>query len=170
MSDTVAVLETGRPLAYGFEDLLRYHGFGFPGGVAHGFKVMQRAFPVLSPEGPPERREISIRTPFKGPGASDAFEMVTRATSEGRYVIDDGLLAPERGDILKGYVFVLAYRGRALKLTIRDGIVREEFIRLGRKPDRTAEEETRLAALKQDMADRLLALPADRAYDVTPLP
>jgi GrpB-like predicted nucleotidyltransferase (UPF0157 family) len=165
MIDFLVVHEEGRPLTYTVEDLNRYHGFGFPGGVAHAFKVMQRALPLLSPDAPPERREITVRTPFKGPGARDAFEMVTRATSEGRYTVDDTLLAPERGDILKGYVFVLGYRDRQVKLIIRKGIVREEFILLGRKLDRTPEEDQRLATLKLDMAERLLRLPAEDVYD-----
>ena len=165
MIDFIVVNEDGRPLTFSVEDLNRYHGFGFPGGVAHAFKVMQRALPLLSPDAPVERREITIRTPFKGAGARDAFEMVTRATTEGRYTIDDALLALERGEILKGYVFVLGYRGKSVKLVIREGIVREEFILLGRKPDRTPEEDVRLAGLKQDMVERLLRLPADEVYD-----
>lgn len=165
MIDFLVVHEDGRPLTYTVEDLNRYHGFGFPGGVAHAFKVMQRALPLLSPDAPPERHEITVRTPFKGQGGRDAFEMVTRATTEGRYTIDDGLLALERGEILKGYVFVLGYQGRQVKLIIREGIVREEFILLGRKPDRTPEEDQHLAWLKQDMAERLLRLPADEVYD-----
>ena len=165
MIDFIVVNEDGRPLTFSVEDLNRYHGFGFPGGVAHAFKVMQRALPLLSPDAPVERREITIRTPFKGAGARDAFEMVTRATTEGRYTIDDALLALERGEILKGYVFVLGYRGKSVKLVIREGIVREEFILLGRKPDRTPEEDVRLAGLKQDMAERLLRLPANEVYD-----
>lgn len=166
MTDTIAVHEDGQELTFSFADLTRYHGFGFPGGVAHAFKVMQRALPLLDAGRPVERREISIRTPFKGPGARDGFEMVTRATSEGHYTIDDSLLALDRGEFLKGYVFVLTYRDKTLKLTIREGIVREEFILLGRKPDRTDDENERLAALKLDMADRLLSLPSEQAYDV----
>ena len=165
MIDFLVVHEDGRPLTYTVEDLNRYHGFAFPGGVAHAFKVMQRALPLLSPDAPVERREVTIRTPFKGAGARDAFEMVTRANTEGRYTIDDSLLALERGEILKGYVFVLGYRDRLAKLVIREGIVKEEFILLGRKPDRTAEEDQRLAHLKQDMAERLLRLPTGEVYD-----
>lgn len=165
MSEDIVVHEDGQPLRYGFADLMHYHGFGFPGGVAHAFKVMQRALPLLSPDAPPQRREISIRTPFRGPGARDAFEMVTRCLTEGRYTVDPALLAVERGEVLQGYVFILSYGERTVRLTIREGIVREEFITLGRRPERTPAEEARLVELKQDMADRLLALAPADAYD-----
>lgn len=163
---TLTVLENGHELRYDYADLMHYHGFGFPGGVAHAFKVMQRALPLLDAGHPPERREIDIRTAFRGPGARDAFEMVTRGLTEGRYAVDAALERPDRGETLMRYVFVLTYRGTTVRLQICDGIVRDEFIGLGRKPDRTAEEDARLEYLKRDMADRLLALPAEEAYDV----
>lgn len=163
---TLTVLEAGKPLRYTYAELMHYHGFGFPGGVAHAFKVMERALPLLANGEVPERREIAIRTPFKGPGARDAFEMVTRSLTEGRYMVNPELAQPERGETLKGYVFILSYRGTDVRLRIRDGIVRDEFIALGRKPNRTAEEDHRLEWLKQDMADRLLSLPADEIYDL----
>jgi hypothetical protein len=163
----ISVNEGGRRLDYTYADLMHYHGFGFPGGVAHAFKVMERALPLLSPNEPPERREIEIRTAFRGPGGRDAFEMVTRGLTEGRYTVDPALERPERGETLARYVFQLTYRGRTIDLQIRDGIVRDEFIALGRKPERTAEEEERLAWLKQEMADRLLALPADQIYELS---
>jgi len=160
------VREAGQDLVFGIADLNRYHGFGFPGGVAHGFKVLERALPLLADGAPPERREIAIRTAFRGPGARDAIELVTRATTDGRYVVDAALERPERGTTLMRYVFVLTYRQTTLRLQIRDGIVRDEFIALGQKPDRTPEDEVRLAFLKQDMADRLLALPPADAYEI----
>ena len=161
----IEVLEDGQLLSYGFGDLMRYHGFGFPGGVAHAFKVMELAFPLLSSGAPPERREIGIRTPFTGPGARDAFEMVTRGLTEARYVVDAALAKPERGEVLKGYAFHLAYHGRTLQLQIREGHVREEFILLGRKSGRSPAEEERLRFLKQEMADRLMGLPAATIYE-----
>lgn len=161
----IRVLENGKLLEYGFNDLIHYHGFGFPGGVAHGFKVMQRAFPLLSPEAPPERREISVRTAFRGPGARDAFEMVTRAVVEDRYAIDASLEMPERGETLMRYVFEISYRNARILLKIREGHVRDEFISLGRKPERTQREEERLTWLKQEMADRLLAADPFDVYE-----
>jgi len=166
MTTKLHVRENGGDLHYGFADILAYHGFGFPGGCAHGFKVMERALPLLANGEAPERREIEIRTAFKGPGARDAFEMVTRSLTEGRYVVDAALERPERGETLMRYVFVLTYRGTTVRLQIREGHVRDEFIELGRKADRTDEENVRLTYLKQEMTDRLLALPAAEIYDV----
>ncbi|MGH3529529.1 MAG: hypothetical protein ACRDQ6_19800, partial [Pseudonocardiaceae bacterium] len=62
MTSTIDVVDQGRLLRFGFDDLMRYHGPAFPGGVAHGFTVMARALPLLSPGGPPERRQIRVDT------------------------------------------------------------------------------------------------------------
>lgn len=165
-SPVIEVAEAGTVLAFSFEDLLRYHGPGYPGGVAHAFKVMERGLPLLSPDGPPERREIQIETSFTGPGARDGFELVTRAVTGLRYIVDPGLARPERGPTLERYVFTLRYRRSAVTLVIRDGYVTDEFIALARKEGRSAEEESRLGVLKQEMADRLLAKSAVDVYDV----
>jgi hypothetical protein len=162
----LTVCEDGQPLVYGIDMLTAYHGFGFPGGVAHAFKVMELALPLLDPKGPPERREIHIATPFKGPGGRDAFEMVTRCVTDGRYTVDPGLMKPERGEILMGYVFNLTYRGKTVFTQIKDGHVREEFVLLGRKSGRTIAEEERLAFLKREMAERLLAAQASEIYEI----
>lgn len=166
MTGNLDVLDEGQLLSYSFEDLMRYHGPRFPGGVAHAFKVLERALPLLGPGGRPERREISVQTAFTGPGARDAFEMVTRAVTESRYTVDPALERPERGRTLERYVFRLGYRGRTVTLLLREGLVGEEFIELSRQPVRTADQESRLTVLKQEMADRLLATPAAEAYDV----
>ena len=69
MIETIAVQELGRTITFSFDDMLKYHGPGSPGGVAVAFKALQRAFEVLSPGEPPARRSIVVRTPFRGPGA-----------------------------------------------------------------------------------------------------
>ncbi len=133
--------------------------------VHHLCQGLTRALPLLSPGAPPQRREIGIRTCFAGPGARDGFELVTRAVTGDRYVVDPGLARPERGTTLERYVFVLTYRAIAVALTIRHGYVTDDFIALARQPQRSAEEEARLAVLKQEMADRLMARPAVDIYD-----
>jgi hypothetical protein len=161
----LSLLDAGVPARFTFEDMLRYHGPGSPGGVAHAYKVLERALPLLAPDGPPERREIVVRTAFGGPGARDGFELVTRAVSEGRYTVDPALARPERGRTLERFVFELAYRERAVTLVARAGSVPDELIELVRMDDRSAGQETRLAAVKQEMAERVMASAAVEVYD-----
>ena len=166
MSETIEVQERGRTLAYSFEDMLKYHGPGSPGGVANAFKVLQRALPQLSPDEPPQRREISVRTSFGGPGARDGFEAVTRAVTGERFTVDPALARPERGRVLERFVFELGYRGRSVTLLLRDGFVTEEFIDLARKEGRSDEEEAHLDLLKAQLAERVMGAAADDVYDL----
>jgi len=163
---TIEVADQGATLAYTFEDLMRYHGPGSPGGVAHAVKVMERGLPLLEPRGLLERREIEVTTAFAGPGARDAFEMVIRAVTEGRYVVDDAMARLELGPTRERFVFRLGYRGRSVTVVLREGYVGEEFIALARTAERTAEQESRLTVLKREMAELLLATPATEVYDV----
>jgi hypothetical protein len=164
-SNRIAVLESGRELSFSFDEMLRYHGGGSPGGVAHAFKVLERGLPLLDRDGV-ERREIFITTAFGGPGARDALELVTRAVTEERFVVDLSLSQPEHGRARERFVFRLGYRRRALTLTLRDGFVTEEFIELTRRAERTPEQEQELDAMKADMASRVMSVPASAVYAV----
>lgn len=164
---TLVLLDGGVPLTFGFEGMLRYHGGGSPGGVAHAFKVAERALPLLAPGGPPERREIAVATAFGGPGARDGFELLMRAVTEGRYVVDGALARLERGRTLERFEFRLAYRGRTVELSVRDGFVPDALIDLARRPALTAQETARLDALKHAMAEQVMASPAADVYDAT---
>jgi hypothetical protein len=166
MISTIEVADEGSALVYSFDDVMLYHGPGSPGGVAHAVKVMERVLPLLEPQGLPERREIEVETAFAGPGARDGFEMVTRAVTEGRYLVDDALARPERGPMRERFVFRLGYRGRRVTAVLREGFVGEEFIALAGMQQRSAEQENRLTVLKREMAELLLATPASEVYDV----
>lgn len=161
----IRVREDGIVLSFSFDDMMDYHGPGFPGGVAHAYKVMERALPLLADDGVPERRKIVIETPFSGPGGRDAFELVTRAVTGQRFVVDAGMTRPELGSTRQSYIFRLRCGARSVTVTIREGHVRQEFLDLGRKPGRSAAEEEHLTGLKKEMADRLMALPATAIYD-----
>jgi hypothetical protein len=165
MTSTIDVLDRGRLLAFSFDDMLRYHGPGSPGGVAQAFKILERGLPLLDPDGPPERREITVRTAFGGPGARDAFELVTRAVTGDRYVVDRALARPERGRAMERFVFELGYRDRSATLVVREGIVPDEFIELARTDARSAEQEARLDQLKLEMVERVMSSPAQDVYD-----
>ncbi len=165
MTRTIAVLDGGQRIGFSFDDVLKYHGPGSPGGAAHAFAVLERALPLLAPDGLCERREIVVETAFGGPGARDAFELVTRAVTGERLRIDPALARPERGRALAAFVFRVRYRGRSVTLAVREGFVIEELIDLARTADRDAGQERRLAALKREMAGRVMAHPADEVYD-----
>ena len=166
----IVVLDNLREVTFSFEDMLIYHGGGSPGGVAHAFKVLERALPLLDIAGRVERREIIIETAFSGPGARDAFELVTRAVTERRFILDPSLTRPEYGRARERFVFRLRYRERAVILALREGFVSEQFIDLTRREDRTADEEHRLAAMKADMAALVMAAAAVEVYDVASAP
>ncbi len=168
MSDSPIVLrELGQSLAFSFEDMMRYHGPGSPGGVAHAFKVMERGFPLLDSGRRLQRRLISVTTAFAGPGARDGFELVTRAVTGERYVVDPTLTRSERGTALERFVFRLDYRDRSVTLLLRDGFVTDEFILLARS-QRSPEQDARLDVLKRQMAARVMARSAGEVYDVHP--
>jgi hypothetical protein len=162
---TIAVRERGSRIEFGWDDLIRYHGGGSPGGVAHAFKVMERAFALLDDDACPERREIEIRTAFGGPGARDAFEMVTRAVTGDRYVVDQKLARPALGRARERFVFELSYRGRTVALQVRDGFVTDEFVDLARTDPRSPDQERRLDAMKREMAERVMAAAAADVYE-----
>jgi hypothetical protein len=166
--EELTVLDGDHAIAFSYEAMLDYAGPSSPAGVAHAFKVLERALPLLSPERPLNRRELWIATAFGGPGARDGFELVTRAVTEGRYVIERSLERPERGRALERFVFRLRYRERELTLCAREGYVLEELIGLTRRSERNAGEEARLAELKLEMARLVIAAPAADVYAVEP--
>jgi len=161
---TLVIVDQGVTLTFSFADPMRYHGPKSPGGVAHAYKVLERGLPLLAPDGVPERREITVRTAFGGPGARDVFELVLRAVTGERYTVDPALARPDRGRAAERFVFVLANREREVTLAVRDGFVTDEFVDLARTEPRTPEQESRLTALKTEMAERVMAAPADAVY------
>lgn len=162
----IVVLEGQRELSFSFADMLSYHGGNSPGGVAHAFKVLECALPWLGAGGLVQRREIVIETAFGGPGARDAFELVTRAVTGERFILDPSLGRPEHGRARERFVFRLRYRNRTLTLALRDGFVTERFIDLTRRDARSADEERQLAAMKAEMAACVMSAAAAGVYDV----
>ena len=155
----LVVLDRGARLEFGFDDLMRYHGPGSPGGVAHAYKVLELTLPLLGD--PPEARVVEVATAFGGPGARDAFELVLRAVTEGRYTVDPGLARPERGWTRERFVFRLASRGRTVELGVREGVVTEEFLTLARSENPGP----RLDVLKREMAERVMGAEAAAVYE-----
>jgi hypothetical protein len=164
--DRIVVLDSGREVSFSFVEMLNYHGGGSPGGVAHAFKVLELALPLLDVRARVERRAIHIATAFGGPGARDAFELVTRAVSEQRFILDPELARPENGRARERFVFGMRYGERSVLLVLREGFVTDEFIDLTRRVARTAAQERQLDAMKTEMATRVMAARAQDVYQV----
>ena len=64
-----------------------------------------------------------MRTAFRGPGARDGFEVVTRGVTEGRYTVDRSMLRSDRGRLLEDFVFEVTIGERATTVLLRDGFV-----------------------------------------------
>lgn len=166
MTDVVAVRERGHDLQFTFDDTLRYAGPHSPAGVAIAFRALQLALEVLSPDVPPERRAIVVRTAFRGPGARDCFEAVTRAVTDGRYVVDRALLRADRGRLLEDFVFEIGLGASPVTLLLRAGLIEDEFIDLARTEGRTDAQERRLDALKAELAQRVMVASAAELFDI----
>lgn len=165
-SPLLEVHDHGDLLRFSFDDLVKYSGRSSIGGVAHGFKVMERALPLLDGGTAPDRDDITIESAFGGGGARDAFEMVTRAVTGGRFRVDDNLAPDGPASPMGTYVFRFSHRkGTVVELALRPGLVVDEFVELAKRGPANAAEEERLAALKQQMADLLMSLPAADVYD-----
>ena len=161
----LVVRDQGQAISISFDDLLKYHGRSSIAGVAHAFKAMERGFPLLSPDLPPERYDITVESGFPGGGARDAFEMVTRAATGDRYLLT---VEPRPGvpEAPGGHFFFrLRYRGTVVELTLRDGLVPEEFLDVACKDGPTPAEADRAQQLKEEIAERLLNMPAEDVYD-----
>ena len=165
---TLVVRDHDEPIDISFEDLLKYHGRSSIAGVAHAFKAMERAFPLLSPGGPPDRYDITVESGFPGGGARDAFEMVTRCVTEDRYQLTPEP-APTGAPVAPGgyFFFRLGYRGKVVELVARAALIPDDFVEVACKDAPTPAEAARALQLKEEMAERLLSLPAEEVYDAT---
>jgi hypothetical protein len=165
---TLVVLDHGESISISFDDLLKYHGRSSIAGVAHAFKAMERAFPLLSPGQAPERDDITVESGFPGGGARDAFEMVTRAVTGNRYRLYSEPVGAEVPEAPGGHFFFrLGYRDTVVDLVLRPGHVPDDFLEVACRESPTPAEADRAQQLKEEMAERLLSLPADEVYDAT---
>lgn len=160
------VRDHGDPVSISFADLLKYHGRRSIGGVAHGFKVMERALPLLAGGEPPERTRIQIDSAFPGDGTRDAFEMVTRAVTGGRHRLVPELAPARAPEGPEGrFWFRVRYGRTTVEVTLRQGFVSADFVAAVRRGAATPEEEAALTRMKEAMAEQLMALPAGEVYD-----
>ncbi len=174
MNDRISVRDGEELLEFSYEDMVKYHGRFHIGGVALAFKVLQMAFSILTPQHPPERDKIGFLSGLgpNGRGIIDGVEMVTRARSRGKMVLDleavrdkEGPRAPNGGR----YYFEVEYDGRKVGLAMKPGLTSPEFAALSRKAKAltlTQDEARRLRLLREELAASILSKEPGELFNV----
>ncbi len=151
------------------DDLAKYHGRDFLNGLAQAFVVMRTATERLGCGRPLDRRRVRLVLGLDPPGVLDGFEYLTRAFTDRRVVIDRRIgIGPESFD--GHYYFEVQYEGRRLVMVLRDGIVPEGYSQMARRGFARlldADEMRHWSAGKRDIAERILARPAEESFHVT---
>ena len=170
----IRIMDQEALLTIPYDNLVNYHGREFIGGVALAFQLLRFAFDRLASERAPQRDEIAIKIAVNGPGIIDGIEMVTRARSRGKLIIDaalaTGVDAPDAADGLGGsYYFEIAAAGQRLCCSLKPEVLPVEFIVLARKTHDgsiSPLEQRRLQTLKEEIAEQLLSMRLAELFSV----
>ena len=170
MSLFFTIAERGLPIPVTREQLTLYAGPSQIIATALMFRLFRRALADLSPDGPPERTDISVLTAFPGPGVMDCIEYVTRARTydDGRFTIDDNA-GPEAAPIalIGRFYFEIRVGSRGRGYWPAEGYFTEEFramVRAWQDGHGSPEEEAAYQDFKQQLVGRLLGAPEDKLF------
>ena len=165
VDSTIVIHDHGRPLRLEFSALLAYHGGGALAGAAIGYRAMAAAGAVLSAEQPWDRQSLSVVSWHNGPGVRDAIEFVTRAITRNRFERRESGAAPGCSSAA-AFRFEVADGRRVVGLSLRGQVVDPAFFELAGTPSRSPQQEAELTRLKAVVADAVMALPADRLFEI----
>jgi len=170
VSPEITVLDNGHPVKFTLDTAMNYHGYDAVGGVALGFRLLQRAIAILSPDVLPERRQFEVFTNFPGLGVRDTFELVTRMVTGGRFTLDASFVDPRTPEgVTGGVYFRFSYNGKTVELAPIEGQPSERFVRCGRaskRPDVTEDELLEWKEVKHELANLLLGVEAENAVRI----
>lgn len=173
MEKTLKVSDRDTVLEISYEDMIKYHGRFNIGGVALAFKALELAFSILAGGEIPSREKISFFSGIgeAGLGVIDGVEMVTRASSRGRLTADASAArgkpapdAPEGGK----YYFEVEYGNKKVGLSLKEGLIPEEFMVLSRKAymgEISVEEAKRLQEVKERIAAAVMSSEAADIFE-----
>ena len=117
-------------IAFQREDLMRYSGAR--GLIASGvvLRLLLAASEDLCPNEIPYRKEFRFRTAFPGDEVRDGIELVTRAVTQGRYVLDLSIAPDSAPDTPAGgkMYFEVAYKDKAMAYALDPEIFTQEWL------------------------------------------
>ncbi len=145
MTNYLAVADQHGEIIFQLEDLVRYSGMGGLIGSGIVLKLLSRAFADLSPNQPPIRSELFILSSFPGSDVVDGIELVTKAVSTGRYILDTEKAPKEAPPYPAGgrLYFEVLYRGRSFAYTFSPKIFDQEWFNQVQKNRKDCKSEER---------------------------
>lgn len=156
-------------VAIGRDDLVRYAGPSQIVASALMLRLFARAFADLSPDAPPHRDAVTVLVAFPGDGILDCVEMITRARTRGRLVVDETAGPPEALPSIVGrFYFEVAIAGRRRGYWLKPGYFTDGFLaQIRRHQDGagSAEERADYQIAKHTLIGRLLGAPDDALFD-----
>lgn len=151
-------------IAFQREDLMRYSGSR--GLIASGvvLRLMLQASKDLCPDKIPHRKKFYFKSAFPGDEVRDGIELVTRAVTDGRYILDT-TIAPDcaaKTPLGGGMYFEVRYEDRAYAYALDPSIFTDEWraeVLKHQEGSETVEEHAAYLEYKYEILGKLLARP-----------
>lgn len=132
MTEVISVYDDGVRLDIPFEACVLYHGRDSIGGLSLGYRLLRFALNKLTDGRIPERKEITFKTAFPGPGLRDAVEMTTRAVTRKAYEVLENAPEGTPEGVYGHMYFEITVGSRTLCCALKLGVLPEEFVQTGR--------------------------------------
>lgn len=133
MTSVLKIRDALGELTLTYEEMCKYHGKDFLGGVALAFKVLELAFNmVLQPGQVPERAKIRLVLGLNPPGILDGFEYLTRAVTQQRIVINKNIEKGVKSNF-GHYYFEVHYEDIMISMWLKENLLPEGFTDLAAK-------------------------------------
>ncbi len=159
MTLSVKLRDLAGELEFTLADLETFHDKDHFGGVVLSMKVLQLAvaqFPAV-----PHRDEVSLVIGLNPPGLVDCFELMTRAVTRRRLMIDPTLPKGPPSPFGRFHFEVHRPCG-SVALWVREGLLPDDFATTGHKVENrfgTPEEVARWTGYKRDVGEALIPMP-----------
>jgi len=176
MAEKIIIKDRDTVLEITYEDMIKYHGRFHIAGVALAYKVLVLAFSELLNESEiPSRGKVSFLTGIgmNGTGVIDGVEMATRAWTRGKLTADcEAVKDKTAPDAPNGgkYYFEVEYDGRKIEVSLKEGLIPDEFMVLSRKAHKgniSNEEIVGLQQVKEQIASFIMSKDTIDLFDHT---
>ncbi len=171
--NVISIREHHGTVDISMDEVGKYHGHVCV-CVVVSYKALQVAIDQLWGEETPERGDFRIESFLATDGAVDTFEMITRVATwdNGRHLILHGEMDESAERTTEDYVFVVTRisTGESATLTLKDGLITEEFLALRNKKhgaDSISDEDLKaFKEMKKALKQKLLNIESTDLFEV----